>query len=493
MNMFGSNYSQQLTGTSHDERATVMDIDAFLQVSTPPNIISIVPSSSTTADQQCSFQGISVVKLDPGAVSEEEINCVDENSNPNSAEKRTHEEVTLLKGSKKHAASEMKFNSFKINWKKISDGTLDRLQKMQNFRNMNSTLPVPRSLQISKTDLSGLANSVVDQLRCIDNIIRADVMEKAAREIFNMFPCLNFVDDDGFGKETDYVWLKHKMINHNTYLNRYKEPNQPKASSSDIRRYRNLRAGTIKEYWQKSSQDCPKNVLSALSRNEPELLTRDFLQTSQSYVRYCLDENIPLKDVLAKHSVLRRRSLLNYHFECATGVKAESLEQYFSAKRSKIIDFSKSNRKFLLLDAHSSDYDIFKFLCRSLGENIDDVIILKEMGTKIDSITTDCSGPVLVAIDCGNNRQMYYVFAEQIRLSEGTESVVQSITDLMCVHYVHNFMYMKQASKFMEFIQEYLFKILPTTGSKSNATRKGQQQRVVKRFIEALSNHIPNS
>lgn len=88
---------------------------------------------------------------------------------------------------------------------------------------------------------------------------------------------------------------------------------------------------------------------------------------------------------------------------------------------------------------------------------------------------------------------MYYVFAEQVRLSEGTESVVVAVTDLMCVHYVHNFMYMKQSSKFMEFVQEYFFKILPTTGSKSNATRKGQQQRVVKRLIEAIANHTPNS
>lgn len=389
---------------------TVLDIDAssFLQQgSTLPNIISVVPSSSIIPDQQqLSSQGIPVSILDQEAVIDENISDVseqddndarsvsdvknmnvvaesfvegDENSNPNGVEKRSREEVILLKGSKKHASCEMKFNSFQINWNKISDSILDQLKKLQDFRNGNSKQPVPRSLQISKTDLSGLVNAVVDQLRTIDKRIRAEVIEGVARQIINKFPCLNFVDDDGFGTGMDYVWLKHKMINRNTYLNRFKEPNQPKASSIETRRNRNLRAGTVKEYWQKSTQVCPKEILSILSRNEPEFLTRDFLETSQSFVRYRFDENIPLKDVVANFPVLRRRCLLNYHFECATGVTAGSLEQYFSAKRSKIIDFSMNNRKIGLLDSHASDYDIFKFLCRSLGEKIDDVIILKEV------------------------------------------------------------------------------------------------------------------
>ncbi|XP_058467375.1 uncharacterized protein LOC131440266 isoform X2 [Malaya genurostris] len=412
----------------------------------------------------------------------------DENLFSNSKENKG-EKVKLVKGAKKHASCEMKFNSFQINWNKISDSILDRLQKMQNFRNENSGLPVPKSFQICKTDFSGMINCIVDQLRSIDNLIRADVMEKVALQITKKFPCLNFVDDDGFGTCTGYVWLKQKMINRNAYLNRYKDPDQVKACSVKIRRYRNIRAGTIKEYWKKSSKDCSKEIISLLSRNEPELLTREFLETSLSYVRYRLDEDNSLKEVLTSLPVLKRRCLLNYHFECATGVQVDLLEKYFSAKRTKIIHFSKSNKKFGVLDSYSLDYDIFKFLCCSLGEKISDVIIQKEMGTKIDFVTTDCSGPVLVAVDCGNNVWMHYVFAEQVCLSEGTELLIVAIMDLMSIHYVHNFMYMKQTSKFMEFIQEYFLKILPISGSKSNATRKGQQQRVVKRLIENISNH----
>nr|XP_029722577.1 uncharacterized protein LOC109621981 [Aedes albopictus] len=491
-----------------------MDIDTFLQVPVPPNISrsNIIPSQSQII---CVIPG---ADMDQDEIEEEDIDNStvqddndsmpnsdvkhivaeslvepDENVNPNCTDKRRCEEVTVLRGVKKHASSEMKFNSFQVNWNKISDNVVSRLQKLQDFCNQNSNLPAPKPLQISKTELSTLGNTVVDQLRTIDTCIRADVMEAAARQITSKFPCLNFVDDDGFGSKTGYIWLKLKMINRNTYLNRYREPNQPKASSGEVRRNRNLRAGTVKEYWQTSSKDCPKEILSALSRNEPELLTCDFLKASQSYVRYRLDEDKQLKDVLANLPVLRRRCLLYYHFECATGVKAESLEQYLSAKRAKIIDFSTNSRKFGPLDDNCTEYDMFKFFCRSVGEKIEDIVIVKEIGTKMDGISVECSGPVLVAIECVNGKRVHYVFAEQVRLTEGTENLVVAVTELMCVHYVHNFMYMKQISKFMEFIQEYFFKILPTKGSKSNATRKLQQQRVVKRLIQAIATHDSSS
>ncbi|XP_065086684.1 uncharacterized protein LOC135708483 [Ochlerotatus camptorhynchus] len=329
----------------------------------------------------------------------------DENHNPNSTEKRSLEDVKLLMSSKKHASCELKFQSFQVNWNKLSDNILSRLQSLQNFRNESPTQCVPRSLQLTKADLTGVANSVVDQLRTIDTHIRADILEGVAKQVLNMFPCLNFVDDDGFGSGTGHVWLKHKMINRNSYLNRYKEPYVPKADTMEIRRNRNVRAGTIKEYWEETNNECTKEVISKLSRDEPGLLTPEFLQASQSYVRYRFDEKIPLKDVLGNLPVLRRRILLKYHFECATGVSADSLEQYFTAKRSKIIDFSKTSRKISPLDSTAPDYNIFKFLCSLLGDKIEDVIVLKEIGTKIDGITIDCSGPVLVAIEVQNERE----------------------------------------------------------------------------------------
>lgn len=89
---------------------------------------------------------------------------------------------------------------------------------------------------------------------------------------------------------------------------------------------------------------------------------------------------------------------------------------------------------------------------------------------------------------------MYYVFAERTRLSEGTTDIVTALQDVMTVHFVHNFMYMKCVSKFLELIQEYFLKIITLSGSKSNAVRVGQRQRVVKKVITALSNHrIPQA
>ncbi|XP_062562867.1 uncharacterized protein LOC134226238 isoform X1 [Armigeres subalbatus] len=91
--------------------------------------------------------------------------------------------------------------------------------------------------------------------------------------------------------------------------------------------------------------------------------------------------------------------------------------------------------------------------------------------------------------DIGNGADMYYVFADRTRLSEGTTDFVCAIQDLMSVHYVHSFMYLKSAAKFLELVQEYFLKIFTTKGSKSSAVRIGKQQRTVKKVIASLSQY----
>lgn len=95
--------------------------------------------------------------------------------------------------------------------------------------------------------------------------------------------------------------------------------------------------------------------------------------------------------------------------------------------------------------------------------------------------------------DLGNSNHVFYVFAEQVQLTEGTEDVIIAISELLAVHYIYNFMYMRSISKFLEFLQVYFFKIIPLTGSKSKATKKSKQQRLVQSVIEAISNHEPTT
>lgn len=84
---------------------------------------------------------------------------------------------------------------------------------------------------------------------------------------------------------------------------------------------------------------------------------------------------------------------------------------------------------------------------------------------------------------------MYYAVAEKTRLTEGTFDVLEAVEQLMAVYYVYNFMYLTESSKFLELVQEYFLKIIPLRGSKSQATRVGGRQRIVKRVIQALSTH----
>lgn len=302
-----------------------------------------------------------------------------ENTSPNADFKRKASDgPTLQKGVKRHASTEMKFRFFKVNWSKISDNLINRLSDLQDFRDKNATKSIPRSIQLSKTDMNSLCNLMVDQLRVIDTTISAAVMEDVAKQILDKYPGLNFIDDDGYGNGQSFVVWKHKMINRNTYLNRFKDPDVQVPSTSDIKKNRNVKAGTLKGYWKLSSQECSKDMLSKLSRNEPELLTAEFLEQSQSYVRFRLDDS-DLKKTIKELPVLRRRQLLGFHFEKATGVMPGSFLSYFVAKRSKIIAYSQTARKNVQLTEASSDFDILKFLFMLLSENISDMIEHKEV------------------------------------------------------------------------------------------------------------------
>ncbi|XP_021701998.1 uncharacterized protein LOC110676863 [Aedes aegypti] len=412
-----------------------------------------------------------------------------ENLSPNSSMKRNLPDGTkLLKSSKKHASTEMKFRCFNINWEKISDNILDRLRALDDFKKANPGVYTPPSVRIAKTEITTLTNAIVDQLRTIDNQIRADIMETVARQVFNKFPALDYTDDDGFGAGQGYIEMKYKMINRNNYLNRFKSAQAPTANIDiSLKKKRNARAGTLKEYWEKSSNKCDNTLISILTRDETQLLTDDFLVQTQSFVRYKLDEKVATGKMIAQLPVLRRRSLLTFHFEKATGVKIADLRRYFTSKRDKIIRFSLTCKTDLHLNNLSSDRDILEFLCSLVGENFGDLIVHKEVGTRIEDIAVDTSGPVLVAVDVGNGRTVIYVYANGIRVSEGASDVIAAMEDLFMIHFVHNFMYVKALSKFLELIQEYFLKIITFVASKSAASRVGQRQRKVRKVISALA------
>ncbi|XP_058453606.1 uncharacterized protein LOC131431746 [Malaya genurostris] len=413
-----------------------------------------------------------------------------ENQSPNSNKKcNSSDGVHLQKSGKKHASTEMKFRCFNINWNKISDRLLDRLRSLQEFKINNPGIFIPASIRVTKTDLTALTNAVVDQLRMIDSMIRAETMETVSRQIFEKFPALDYTDDDGFGAGQGYVELKYKMINRNNYLNRFKSC---RASISDIvmnlKKKRNSRAGTRKEYWEKTSNICGKHILSKLSRDEPNLMTNDFLLQSQAYVRHKLDEKVETTVMLSQLPVLRRRILLNFHFEKATGVNVNDFRRYFLMKKEKIIQYSLVKNKNLHLSEKSSDYDILQFLCSLVGESFSEIIIHKEIGSRIDDIIVDNPGPVLAAVDVGNDKTMFYCYANDVRLSEGAEDILTGMEDLFTIYFVHNFMYAKSVSKFLELLQEYFFKIITFVASKSTASRIGQRQRRVRKVIADISN-----
>lgn len=312
--------------------------------------------------------------------SESEANSDHENVSPNKPRKRKHANsgVKLQRSTKKHAATELRFRSFQINWDKISDNLLIKLRNLQEFKNSNSKKPVPQSLRFSKPDLSAFLNEVVNQLRLIDIHIRADTMESVSKQILHKYPCLDFCDDDGYGVGQGYIELKYKMINRNNYLNKFNDQETSKPRLT-LKKKRNVRAGTDKEYWEKSAKECSKELYSKMLRDEPDLLTEEVLEQSQSFVRYTLDEQGDLNSIVTQLPVLRRRKLLNFHFQKATGVDVDCLRNYFASKRDKIIDYSLTCRKHKHLKQTDEDIKLFEFLCSLVGEQFDQLVIKKEV------------------------------------------------------------------------------------------------------------------
>lgn len=303
----------------------------------------------------------------------------EENISPNISSSEPDNQIVLQKSFKKHASTEMKFRCFEVNWCKVSDTIIQRLNTLQEFKNNNPKKTVPTSIRFAKTDLSALVNVIVDQLRIIDTQIKAETMECVAKMIFTKFPCLDFEDDDGFGGGNGYIALKYKMINRNTYLNRFRDHNVPNASSTQTRKSRHVKACTIKEYWKRSSKDCDPAIISKLLRNEPDILTTELLKESQAYIRYRLDEKKQLALIISDFPVLRRRKLILYHFEQCTGTEATCLEYYFQSKRKKLISFSKTRPQATMhLTDTCTDAEIFKFICNLVGDNWSELICNKE-------------------------------------------------------------------------------------------------------------------
>lgn len=341
-----------------------------------PNIENLTEDSEQIETDPISTPEIKTIG-NPGPEVNQNNDFQDENQSPNTSEKRVlHEQPGYQKTCKKNATSAMKFRSFEVNWSKISDNLLTRMNSLQEYRLKNPNAAVPRSLRFKKTEMCSLVNNLVDQLRLIDTNIRADTMETVSQQVLQRYPCLEILDDDGFGNGLSHVTIKHKMINRNTYLNRLSDPAEK--TPPLIQKPRNRRAGTKQEYWKMTSDKCSNEIFSKLRRDEPSLLTEEFLNESQAFVRSRFDQKKDLKLILSELPVLRRRKLLNYHFKQATGIEIESLRTYFTTKRAKIIDFS-TTQKAVKLQQTSSDYEVMEFLAKSVGEDLSGLVLKKEV------------------------------------------------------------------------------------------------------------------
>lgn len=384
------------------------------------------PSTSTSTAQKAAVTARAADECEPSKT--------DENRSPNVPTKRPVEQISIVKPKRK-LTTDMKFHSFQIDWTKVSDRLLNKFKDHQEYVDKNPDKPVPREVRISNDDINDLIPVVVEQLRAIDTDISADVMKSVALQITGKFPCLDFPDDDGFKDGKGFVMIKSKLINRNSYCKRFKEGKVVSSSRSDRSKQLNAKSGTLKEYWENTAAECPKAAHSILLRDEPDLLTDSVLEETQPFVRVLLNSQDTHK-MLSKWPVLRRANLLKFHFEKATGRNLNDLSKYWNAKKTKMIDYSRTVKKTIPLGGEATTLQICTFLAFLVGEEINKLIINKEvimrklrikclifvalfrntalniecnkklntfyyifqMGTNIDDIFTNEASPVIVGI-----------------------------------------------------------------------------------------------
>ncbi|XP_039432283.1 uncharacterized protein LOC120414991 [Culex pipiens pallens] len=346
------------------------------------------PSTSTSTVQKAAVTARAADECEPSKT--------DENRSPNVPTKRPVEQISIVKPKRK-LTTDMKFHSFQIDWTKVSDRLLNKFKDHQEFVDKNPDKPVPREVRITNDDINDLIPVVVEQLRAIDTDISADVMKSVALQITGKFPCLDFPDDDGFKDGKGFVMIKSKLINRNSYCKRFKEGKVVSSSRSDRSKQLNAKSGTLKEYWENTAAECPKAAHSILLRDEPDLLTDSVLEETQPFVRVLLNSQDTHK-MLSKWPVLRRANLLKFHFEKATGRNLNDLSKYWNAKKTKMIDYSRTVKKTVPLGGEATTLQICTFLAFLVGEEINKLIINKEMGTSIDDIFTNEASPVIVGI-----------------------------------------------------------------------------------------------
>lgn len=278
----------------------------------------------------------------------------------------------------------MKFDHFKVNWKKLDDGVTKRLNEKDSLARKQETHI--SNYIVSKKDRLLVVNMVVDQLRQVDTVISACVMEAVAKKIIETFFCFQFNDDDGV-QDLNRGWstLKSHLIDRNNYLNRPKRPNQTTITAKEAKQMRNTHAGTNPNYWSLRTAECDNSIKSKLKRDDPNVLTDTVLQNSLGFIRHILDQKIPLLDIVKEWPVIRRRKLVEFHFYQATGVNLMDLSTYFNAKRNNILCYANQIKANSELDESSSDFDYFSFICRCLGEQINNICVQKEIW-EIDSL-----------------------------------------------------------------------------------------------------------
>ncbi|XP_066589602.1 uncharacterized protein [Prorops nasuta] len=409
---------------------------------------------------------------------------IETESNSYSSESSTSSHASTIISKTKN--SEENWLNFKIPWDKMDLSVIREL----DAGNRNKYL------------VTNVVNKVVSEMRAIQELIPSKTFNLIARKMVDKYPkTFADLDDDGqfFGEGMHSLY--NKMHDRNFYLNRphmkrtlLRTLNIPFKKQKSILAAKagcsNWQPDKYKEGETESSLEEKRKFLETVTLNIDSIKT-DVEKKQKVYL--FLEDTYPIQrvfinnvhkpptmtDIKIKWPILLHKEFFVWHYEKLMQQSIVVLKEQLTIKKDKILAYGeKRNFKNILNSSDKDEIKCIKIIMYHFKEDYNLIFRSFPEGTLLNELKPVIAAPSIAIVD--THVPLYYLYIEQVLFMRTESCFYEVLQLLMAAYFVFNLEYPAGASCTFEFIQKYLLKIHPDSGSKSR--KSGNKSKVLSLF-----------
>ncbi|CAH0553345.1 unnamed protein product [Brassicogethes aeneus] len=421
--------------------------------------IEILSISQADTITDCSTHTLSL----SSSILDDKENTNDDQENTNDDQENTNEKEI------KNVNYNLLWENFKIPWHLLPKSAKTELENESRKRSI----------------ISKVVNIVVEEMREIKNHIPISAFKLVAKKIINKYPRTfqdqdedNEVFGDGIGT------LVSKLVDHNNYLNRPHKTKQNSGNSLKIKKRKVLIARAGCPEWEASASTSvePSNELENYELDNSEF-TDDFLtkylEAHYSKQRDFLNKLIPptVHQIKATWPVFENVKYISLHFHKLTKTNLDNFLTSLQQKSERLVNYA-IQQKYIEKTEENLSIQALKFFGNYFKENLSEIFYTFEENTSEIEIANKITINECCVVELGSIPWVFYQKYAFIKC----DTFLQAVTIMFGLYFILNLRYPRKTQVFMEFLQRYLLKIHPDSGSKSNdlAVKK------VRRFVNKL-------